>query len=120
MMLFFTIRTLVPLTQVKILWATSGCFHIKCNSDDSIARYKSRLVPKVFIQRPGVEFHDTFNPVINLVIVRLVLSLAVNQKSGVFDSLMLIIYFLMVVTEEFIWPNLWVCVVLNFRIMFIT
>ena len=38
---------------------------------------KSRLVAKGFHQRPGVDYHDTFSPVIKHASIRLVLGLAV-------------------------------------------
>ena len=39
-------------------------FRVKYNSDGAIQRYKARLVTKGFQQYAGVEFTDTFSPVI--------------------------------------------------------
>ena len=55
-------------------------FRIKHNPDGTIDRYKARLVAKGFTQRPGIDYHSTFSPFIKPTIVRLVLSLAVQNR----------------------------------------
>lgn len=51
-------------------------FRLKRNPDGSIARHKARLVAKGFHQRPGLDFHDTFSPVLKPQTIKLVLCLA--------------------------------------------
>ena len=56
-----------------------GCkwvFTIKFNADGTVERYKGRLVAKGFIQQEGVDYNETFSPVIKLTSVKLMLGLA--------------------------------------------
>ena len=71
---------LVPLRREQNLVGNKWVFRIKQNSNSSIARYKTRLVAKGFHQRRGINFHETFSPMINPIIVRIMHSLALNRK----------------------------------------
>jgi histone deacetylase 1/2 len=60
-----------------------GCkwiFRIKQNPDGSLNKFKVRLVAKGFHQRPGLNFSETFSPVIKPITVRLILTLALSYK----------------------------------------
>ncbi|KAJ3706370.1 hypothetical protein LUZ61_010075 [Rhynchospora tenuis] len=60
-----------------------GCkwvYRIKRNSDGSIARYKAWLVAKGFTQEEGVDYFETFSPVVRPTTIRLVLSIAVQHN----------------------------------------
>jgi hypothetical protein len=55
-------------------------FKHKFNSDDSLERYKARWVLRDFTQRPGVDYDETFSPVVKPATVCTVLSLAVSHS----------------------------------------
>ncbi|KAL4028032.1 hypothetical protein IC575_011224 [Cucumis melo] len=53
-------------------------FRLKRNAG-SIQRHKARLVAKGFHQNPGIDFFETFSPIIKASTVRVVLNLAVSK-----------------------------------------
>ena len=54
-------------------------FKIKCNSDGSINKHKSRLVAKGYIQRHGVDFEEVFAPVARIETIRVIIGLAASH-----------------------------------------
>ena len=59
-----------------------GCkwvFKIKHNADGSIERYKARLVAQGYSQRYGVDYDETFSPVVRFESIRTVIALSVQR-----------------------------------------
>jgi hypothetical protein len=54
-------------------------FKLKYKPDDTIDRYKAKLVAKGFKQQYDVNYDDTFSPVVKPTTIRLLLSLAISQ-----------------------------------------
>uniref|UniRef100_A0A2N9G177 Integrase catalytic domain-containing protein n=1 Tax=Fagus sylvatica TaxID=28930 RepID=A0A2N9G177_FAGSY len=55
---------LVPQPPSKNIVGCKWVYKLKYNSDGTIARYKARLVAKGFHQQYGVDFDETFSPVV--------------------------------------------------------
>jgi hypothetical protein len=70
---------LVPRPPGSNIVSGKWIFHHKLKPDGSLDRYKARWVLRGFTQRAGVDYGETFSPVVKPATVRTVLSIAVAQ-----------------------------------------
>jgi hypothetical protein len=75
--------SLVPLPTG---WSAIGCrwtFKLKRGPDGSIQRHKARFVAKGYSQRPGVDYLETYSPVVKLDSLRCILSIASHRNLNI-------------------------------------
>ncbi|KAM1541869.1 hypothetical protein ACFX15_011235 [Malus domestica] len=67
---------LVPPPSDRTIIGSKWVYKIKKNPDGTVSRYKARLVAQGFSQEQGVDYSETFSPVVRHTTVRIVIALA--------------------------------------------
>jgi hypothetical protein len=70
---------LVPPMKGRNVVGCKCVYKIKRKQDWSLDRYKARLVVKGFKQRYGIDYDDTFSPVIKIATIHIILSIVVSR-----------------------------------------
>ncbi|CAM8900446.1 unnamed protein product [Rhodiola kirilowii] len=71
---------LVPASPMQHVVGSKWIYRIKRKSDGSVERYKARLVAKGFHQQYGIDYGETYSPVIRPATICTVLCLAVSRN----------------------------------------
>ncbi|KAL5539008.1 hypothetical protein UlMin_044715 [Ulmus minor] len=72
--------SLVPYSNSMNVVGNKWVFEVKYNIDGSFQRCKSSLVAKGFHQTLGIDFSETFSPVIKAATVRVILTMVVSKN----------------------------------------
>ncbi|GJV51202.1 putative RNA-directed DNA polymerase, partial [Tanacetum coccineum] len=78
-------RVITELPKGKRLIGCKWIFKVKYKCNGQIERFKARLVAKGFNQKEGIDYEETFSPIVTMVTVRCVLSLVVQYGWAIYQ-----------------------------------
>ena len=76
---------LMDLPKGKEIIGLKWVYKVKYKEDGSIQKHKARLVAKGYSQQPGIDFTETFAPVVRMETIRTVLALTAQFELKVFQ-----------------------------------
>ena len=71
--------TLIPRPHNRPIIGCKWIYKNKPSPDGTSHKHKARLVAKGFLQEGGIDYHETFSPVIKTTTIQLLLALAISQ-----------------------------------------
>ena len=71
---------IVPRPKDKLVVSSKWIFKTNQSLDGSIEKYKARFVARIFSQKEGIDYEETFAPVARYTLIRTILALASNMK----------------------------------------
>jgi hypothetical protein len=72
--------SLVPFHHSMNVIGCQWVYKIKRRVDDNVERYKTRLMAQGFTQQEGIDYSETFSPVVKHTTIKLVFSIAVSRN----------------------------------------
>lgn len=71
---------LVPYTSSMNVVGCKWMFRVKRNVDGSFQRCKARLMAKGFHRNAGIDYGETFSPIVKASTIRIILTIAVTKN----------------------------------------
>ena len=71
---------LVPSHQNKTIGQRKWIFRIKYRVDGTLDRYKANLVAKGFQKTQGIDYFDTFSPIVKPTTIHIIFTIAITMN----------------------------------------